>query len=120
MPLLIFLVPFLTQTMPTTKPQWEWLLIPRLQRKDGTLGSVRIFRWDHSYMDGASVGVLLGECIFDTWPSSKIPWVVNPHSEFPPRYQEEIVFCKSLGHLQSTTDGFLKSVHKTEHTSNIG
>lgn len=61
------------------KPQWEWLLFPRIQRKDGSFNSLRVFRWDHRYMDGACAGILMSEYIFDSWAPESPPYIYNPN-----------------------------------------
>ncbi len=47
-----FSVPSLLPDMDDDKPQWEWLIVPKILFKDGSFGSLRLFRIDHGYMDG--------------------------------------------------------------------
>lgn len=53
--------------------------MPQVLRKDGTICSLRMFRIDHGYMDGASVAQLLANCLFDWNNDGEEPkFIVDP------------------------------------------
>lgn len=73
-------VPRLSELMTSTdKPQWEWIIVPNVLDHYGTVKSVRILRYHHSYMDGVFLGLLMGECLFDKWKDGgRPPFILDP------------------------------------------
>lgn len=78
------ILPILFKDMDDSKPQWEEVIIPRFQRlcsKDNPEVpppcSVRILRYHHGFMDGASNLLLWTACMTEDQGAS-FPYPVNP------------------------------------------
>lgn len=71
-------MPSLLEPLDNSKPQWEYLIFPRVQRDNGHIQSVRVFRWNHAYMDGASLTLLIGEQLFDKKPGQEPDFFFHP------------------------------------------
>src|SRR3954463_6356043 len=85
-------VPLLSQPiLHTLHPQWEWLILPSVQQRDGSVKCYRILRYHHTYMDGVLLGLLLGESLLDCGDLSKNsnpdkksvrpPYILDPKGE---------------------------------------
>ncbi|ODN02053.1 hypothetical protein Ocin01_04628 [Orchesella cincta] len=72
------ILPTLFNDMDESKPQWEEIVIPRFKKESSSSPcSVRIFRYNHGYMDGASNLLLWTACMTEDQGTS-FPYPVNP------------------------------------------
>lgn len=90
--------------MNETKPQWEWIVIPKVKlRCHDTPQMVRLFRFHHAYMDGGSCGLLIGDGILEFSDAlgrsiDRPPYVIDPLAKpLKPKEQIQAVLAKWLG-----------------------
>lgn len=96
----LFIVPeYLSSNMGESKPQWEFLVIPKVKRNDGKMNTLRIFRFDHRYMDGACAGVIMAEGIFDEWEGGTPPYVYDPNVPLPKHTSYWLLLTKAWAFL---------------------
>jgi len=92
--LLSVILPELSLDMNELKPQWEEVIIPQVQLKDeADLKTIRIFRYHHGYLDGASLLLMWANCMTEGG-QTEFPYPVNPLK--PLKISKFIIFLGNL------------------------